>query len=210
LLQLFGDMEELLDLGAFSKVLTELKARGGAFDAADVKARAEARSAVRPVWTRLAKEGGVWDKSCTGKLIRELNEGGYWDDFGAKVTSWHAQLSGSDERKATATLEQFVTHYPALLAEVDAIKASWAAASAAAAEAAKAEKAARYAPDKLEWEVSMKATNEAIAKAYALGRTPLLVDCTTPPYENPRHAEPSARAAAGTAHARSSARLFAR
>ena len=32
-------MEELLDLGAFSKVLTELKARGGAFDAADVKAK---------------------------------------------------------------------------------------------------------------------------------------------------------------------------
>jgi hypothetical protein len=180
-LALFGDSEEMLDLGAFSSALAELKARGGKFDAAEIKARAAARTAVLPIWAKHVKEGGVWDKGCTGKLIRELNSEAYWDDFGAKVTSWHAQLTGSEDKRALATLEQFVALYPSLPTEIEAIKRSWEAASEAAAEAAAAAKAAQFRPDKAEWEIDMKSTNEAIEKAFALGRTPLLVDCTTIP-----------------------------
>ena len=178
-LALFGDKDELLNLAAFVRALADLKAHGGKFDPAEIKSQAAARAAILPIWTRHAKEGGVWDKGCTGKLIRELNAEAVWDDFGAKVTSWHAELTGSDERKAVATFERFVALYPSLTAEVVAIKASWVAADVAAEEAAKAAKEAQYAPDKAEWQVNMKQTNEAIDRAFALGRTPLLVDCTT-------------------------------
>lgn len=180
-LALFGDNDEMLDLGAFSNALAELKAKGGKFDAADIKARAAARTKVLPVWTKHVKEGPVWDKGCTGKLIRELNSEAYWDDFGLKVTTWHAELTGSEDKKAQATLEQFVALYPSLLAEIETIKASWASESVARTEAASAAKAAQYAPDKAEWEVNMKQANEAITKAFLLGKTPLLVDCTTLP-----------------------------
>jgi len=103
----------------------------------------------------------------------------YWDDFGAKVTKWHAELCGSDDRKAVATLEQFVALYPSLPAEIVSIKAEWAAADEARAAAAAQATAAQFAPDKAEWEVTMKQTNDAIEKAFALGKTPLLVDVTT-------------------------------
>ena len=73
--------------------------------AGEIKTRAAARSNVLPVWTRHVKEGGVWDKGCTRKLIRELNSESYWDDFAGKVTSWHAALTGDQGRKAVATLE---------------------------------------------------------------------------------------------------------
>jgi len=177
-LALFGDSDEMLDLGAFSRALAELKSGGGKFDSAAIKSRAAARTAVLPVWTKHAK-AGVWDKSCTGKLIRDLNVENYWDDFGAKVTKWHAELCGSDDRKAVATLEQFVALYPSLPAEIVSIKAEWAAADEARAAAAAQATAAQFAPDKAEWEVTMKQTNDAIEKAFALGKTPLLVDVTT-------------------------------
>ena len=121
-LAFFGDGEGMLDWAAFSKALAELSAHGGAFDAADIHSRAAARTASLGVWKKHGKDDGTWDKAASGKLIREINSETYWDDFGAKVTAWHAELTGSEEKKAVATLDQFLAAYPALLAEVEAIK----------------------------------------------------------------------------------------
>lgn len=178
-LALFGDSDELLDFDAFSRALSELKTRGGRFDPAEVKSRAAARAACLPVWMKHVKEGGVWDKGCTGSLIRDLNKENYWQDFGAKVTAWHAELTSDETRKAVATLEQFVALYPSLIAETVALRASWAAESDAAAAKAKAAEEAKYAPEKAEWCVQMADMLESVNRAFALGRTPLLVDCTT-------------------------------
>ena len=73
-----------------------LRARAAA--AADA---AKQKEALRKTFDAHAKEG-CWDKGATAKLIRTLNEqGGYWtSDFGAKVASSHAALTGSDARSA--------------------------------------------------------------------------------------------------------------
>lgn len=145
-------------------------------------------AAARLVFDRLAKDGGIFDKSCTGKLIRELNTEGYWADFGAKVTSAHATLTGEEGRTAVATREQFVAFYPSLLAETRQIQAQWDAQDAARmraateqAEAAAKARATEFAPNKAEWEVRMKRLPLAFKAAWEHGKTPLVVDCTTLP-----------------------------
>ena len=180
------DGDDLLDLDDFTSVLAEVKARGGRLDANDLKAQvarrveeAERRAGIEKVWSRLVKEGNVWDKGCTGKLIRELNEENLWADFGDKVTTWHAELCADESRKATASLEQFVAAYPRLLAEVAEIQATWTREAEARTQAAAQAKAEEFLASKPEWEVTMKRLNEATAAAWAVGKTPLLVDMTT-------------------------------
>ena len=188
--ELFGffdlDGDGLLDLEEFTSVLAEVKARGGRLDANDLKAQvarrveeAERRAGIEKVWNRLVKEGNVWDKGCSGKLIRELNEENLWDDFGAKVTTWHAELCADESKKATANLEQFVAAYPRLLAETAEIRATWAREAEERTQAAAQAKAEEFLASKPEWEVPLKRLNEATAAAWAVGKTPLLVDMTT-------------------------------
>jgi len=100
------------------------------------------------------------------------------------VTSAHAQLTGEEGRKATATLEQFIAWYPSLLAEMAAIKEGWRAAEEATKAAKAADKAEEFKAGKPEWEVHMKRIPDAISAAWEQGKTPLLVDVTTPKGEN--------------------------
>lgn len=185
------DTDGMLDLTEFTEVLSELKTRGS-IDSASLKARAAAaeeaakkKAECKKMFDTYAKEGGVWDKSATGKLVRKYNdEENYWDDFPGKVTTAHAALTGQEGRTATATFDQFVVWYPTLLSEMDAIKVEWAAAAAAAKTAAEAKKASEFEAGKPEWEVFMKRLPDALHAAWEQGKTPLLIDVTTPSGDN--------------------------
>jgi len=181
------DADGKLDLDEFTFALSELKERGH-FDAGALmdlkKERDAAQAESKAEFDKYAKEG-VFDKSSMGKLIRAKNDDcGYWDDFGSQVTKAHAALTGDESRKATATFEQFAVWYPTLLAEIATIKAGWAAAETARTEGLAAAKAEEFKEGKPEWEVHMKRLSDAIAAATAQGKTPLLVDVTTPAGEN--------------------------
>lgn len=183
------DGDGMLDLAEFIDVMKELKERGSIDASLKQRAAAAAEAAKKQeefkvIFDKYAKEGGVWDRGSTGKLIRELNEEGYWDDFGTEVTAKHAAITESESRKATATFEQFMGWYPKLMAEVEAIKKKWADDDAAQKAAKAAEAANEFALDKAEWTVPMKRLPVAIEAAWKGGKTPLLVDMTTPKGEN--------------------------
>ena len=184
------DGDGMLDITEFTFALAELKERGSFDEASLAEAKkereaAEAKKAeYKVIFDEYAKDGGVWDKGSVGKLIRKLNDAeNYWDDFGSKVTSGHATLTGSEERSATATFEQFVVWYPTLLVEIKSITQGWAADEAAAKAAREKKEADKYAPG-TDWEVMMTELPNAINEAYKLEKTPILIDCTTPAGEN--------------------------
>jgi len=186
------DGDDKLDLGEFSSLLRDLKERGGSTmelaaleaKAAEREAASTRRAELEAVWRRHVKEGNVWDKGSSGKLIRELNAENYWEDFGAKVTSWHAALTGDEGKKATATFEQFEALYPSLLAEVAAIQQQWRDEDAARAAAQALARAEEFKAGRSEWDVTMKRVPDAINAAWQQGKTALLVDCTTLPGDN--------------------------
>ena len=169
-----------LDLSEFMDAMADLRAHNGKLDQGLLHLRAVAKANAKAAYDTGVKEGGVWDRGCTAKMIRSFNdEGGYWSDFGSKVVQAHAEVTGSDDKKAGATLAQFLLWYPKLLAELEQIRADWAV-EAARAEAQRAEaKATEFAADKAEWSISMKRLPEAVDAAWAMGKVPLLVDMTT-------------------------------
>jgi len=184
-----ADADGMLDIDEFAKVMEELHSHDGNFDTASLQARAAAKADAKKVFDEHAKDG-VWEKASTGKLIRKLNDKyGYWEDFGLQVQTSHLALTGSDDKKATATLQQLTAWYPTLLSEVAAIEAQWAAEDEAKAKA-KAEPAptgaasGEFPPDDPEWGVHMKRLTVAVDAAWALGKTPLLIDATTPAGDN--------------------------
>ena len=94
----------------------------------------------------------LWDKGCTGKLIRKYQDKeAYWEDFGLKVTTWHASLTGDEGKRAVATFAQFMALYPSLLDEMVEIKKSWDEADKVRVEEAAIAKANEFKEGKEEW-----------------------------------------------------------
>ena len=181
----FGSGDDMLSLEQFTEALAELKSRDGKpFDVEELKAKAKAKADAMAEWKQHVKKDDdgkeLWDKGCTGKLIRKYQDKeAYWEDFGLKVTTWHASLTGDEGKRAVATFAQFMALYPSLLDEMVEIKKSWDEADKVRVEEAAIAKANEFKEGKEEWEVTMKRMEVAMNAAWLQGKTPLLVDCTT-------------------------------
>lgn len=128
------------------------------------------------------KSEGTFVLKQMAKLIRDINdEEGIWDDsqFGTVVKAELAKASGSDEKKPKLGMDCFLAWYPGFYeGQVKAIL-DQREKDAAARKAAKAA-ASKPTFEGDVWSCPMENLIDAYEQAGKAGKTPLLIDCTTP------------------------------
>ena len=179
------DKDGELDEAEFTEVLAELTKRGKvSIDPAALKKQQEHVA----VFDKYKSPDETFERKHLAKLIRDINdEESIWDDnsFGPFIKSSFAALAGSEDRKAVGSREQFLAWYPGFEAEVEGVKAQRAA-EAEAREAAKkaAGKAGGPQFSGEVWSCPMSKLEAAYGQCWEEGKTPLLIDCTTPADED--------------------------
>ena len=156
-------------------------------------------------WNGCTDSGGddfTFERKHMAKLVRGVNEKeGLWDDndFGPYVKGQFELLCASEDKKAVGTKAQFLIWYPgfdawvkAQLAEQEArwqaekeAKAGSTGGDATSAASGGASGAASGGASGLSfegsvWECPMSQLQRALKEAWNVGKTPLLIDCTTP------------------------------
>ena len=186
------DGDGQLNLAEFHAFLAEVKAKGGleSIGASAVKAQAEPDPSHLTAWeTYKDRSSDQFERKHMAKLIRDINDReGLWDDntFGPYVKTQYELLCGSEDKKVIGTKEQFLVWYPGFHGKVQAMLAEREAAWQAEKEAKAAnsggvpggaEGGARY--EGAIWECPMSQLQKALLQAWNVGKTPLLIDCTT-------------------------------
>jgi hypothetical protein len=154
--------------------------------------------AVLAAWDKCTDAGGddlAFERKHMANLVRGINDKeGLWDDndFGPYVKSQFELLCGSTEKKAVGSKSMFLAWYPPFAAwvqaQIDEREAAWKAekeAKAAGGGGAGAGGSGGSSPAGLSyegavWQCPMSALQTCLKHAWNVGKTPLLIDATTP------------------------------